>query len=87
VSGLGLVFSILLGAVLLYSLWHARQRKQAMGPVDVLEELDPREREAIVRELLAGRTLNATARLRRAMPGLGLETAKDVIELLARESR
>ena len=86
-SGLGLVFSILLGAVLLYSLWHARQRKQAMGPVDVLEELDPREREAIVRELLAGRTLNATARLRRAMPGLGLETAKDVIELLARESR
>ena len=85
-SGLGLVFSILLGAVLLYSLWHARQRKQALSPQDVLDELDPREREAIAKELQAGRTLNAIARLRRAVP-LSLETAKEAIELLARESQ
>jgi hypothetical protein len=87
VSGLGLVFSVLLGAVLLYSLWRARQGKQASGPQDVLKELDEREREAITKEIKAGRTLNAIARLRRAVPGLGLETAKDVIELMARESR
>ena len=86
-SGLGLVFSLMLGAVLLYSMWRASQRKQALGPQDVLDELDPRDREVITREIKAGRTLNAIARLRRAVPGLGLETAKDVIELLTRESR
>ena len=85
-SGLGLVFSLLLGAVLLYSLWRASRRKQAMGPQAILEELDPREREAIVKELAAGRRLNAIARLRRAAP-ISPETAKEVIELLGRESK
>ncbi|HXC18259.1 MAG TPA: hypothetical protein VNV60_12525 [Holophagaceae bacterium] len=85
-SGLGLVFSILLGAVLLYSLWHASQRKQALSPQDVLDELDPREREAITRELKAGRTLNAIARLRRAT-SLSPGAAKAAVELLDRESR
>lgn len=85
-SGLGLVFSILLGAVLLYSMWRASQRKQAMGPQAILDELDPREREAIVKELQAGRTLNAIARLRRAAP-LSPEAAKEAIDLLGPESR
>ncbi len=85
-SGLGLVFSILLGAVLLYSLWRANQRKQAMSPQTILDELNPREREAIAKELRAGRTLNAIARLRRSAP-LSPETAKEVIELLGREAR
>lgn len=85
-SGLGLAFSILLAGVLLYSLWRASQRKQGLGPQEVLDELDPREREAIAKELKAGRTLNAIARLRRAAP-LSLESAKEAIELLDREGR
>lgn len=85
-SGLGLVFSILLGGVLLYSMWRASQRKRAMSPQTILDELDPREREAIAKELSAGRMLNAIARLRRTAP-LSLETAKEVIELLGREAR
>ena len=85
-SGLGLIFSILLGAVLLYSMWRANLKKQAMSPQAVLDELDPRERESIVKELQAGRTLNAIARLRRAAP-LGPEAAKEVIDLLGPESR
>jgi hypothetical protein len=86
VSGLGLVFGILLVAVLLYSLWLASKRKQAMSPQAILDELDPREREAILKELKAGRRLNAVARLRRATP-LGPEAAKEAIELLEHESR
>ena len=85
-SGLGLVFSLLLGGVLLYSLWRASRRKQAMSPQAIFDELDPRVREAIVKELQAGRTLNAIARLRRATQ-ISPETAQEVIELLGREAR
>lgn len=85
-SGVGLVFSILLAAVLILSLRSAHQRKRRMDPESALEDLDLREREAIVRELKAGRPLNAIARLRRAAPSLGPDEAKALIGLLERQS-
>lgn len=84
-SGLGLIFSLVLVAVLLVSLWRAQQRKQELGPQAVLDELLPREREAILRELEAGRSLNALTRLKRAVPGLAPDAAQAVIELLDRD--
>lgn len=83
-SGLGLIFSIVLVAVMIVSLLRAQQKKQQLGPEAVLDELLPREREAILRELEAGRTLNALTRLKREMPNLGPEAAQAVIDLLER---
>ncbi len=56
-----------------------------MGPEAVLEDLDPREREAIARELKAGRTLSAIARLQRSAPGLSPDAVKAVIGHMERE--